>query len=73
MKWAVDRIENNIALLENIITLEKKEVAVSLLPENIHEGSILFFTNNTYVVSLTEEEKRRKEIEFRFRRLRNKD
>ena len=71
MKWAVDRIEDNIAILENINTLEKKEVAISLLPSSIHEGSILIYQNNTYTADIFEEEMRRKLIEEKFRKLRN--
>ena len=71
MKWAVDRIEDNIAILENIDTLEKKEVAISLLPSSIYEGSILRYQNNTYIADISEEEIRRKLIEEKFRKLRN--
>lgn len=73
MMWAVDKIDEGIALLENTDTLEKKEVYTSLLPSSIHEGSILIYENDTYFLCLTEEEKRRQEIRERFSRLRNKD
>ena len=73
MKWSVDKIENDIVLLENILTGDKKEVDILLLPSSIHEGSILRYDNNTYSMDLSEEEKRRQEILFRFKNLRNKD
>ena len=73
MKWSVDKIENDIVLLENILTGDKKEVDILLLPSSIHEGSILKYDNNTYSMDLSEEEKRRQEILFRFKNLRNKD
>lgn len=73
MKWAVDKIEQGIVLLENIETGEKKEVATSLLPSSINEGNILIEETNTYQVDLPEEEKRRQEILTRFQKLRNKD
>lgn len=73
MKWSVDKIENNIVLLENILTGEKKEVDILLLPSSIHEGSIIIYDNNTYFMDLSEEEKRRQEILFRFKSLRSKD
>lgn len=73
MKWAIDKIEQNIALLENIETGEKKEVATSLLPPHIKEGNILIEKNNTYQVNFSTEEKRRQELELQFKRLRNKD
>lgn len=71
MKFAVDRIEDNIAVLENIETNELMSVDVTLLPSSIHEGSILVFINNTYISDNDEEEIRRKMIEERFMKLRN--
>lgn len=71
MKWIIDRIEENIAILEQSDTKEKKEVNITLLPPSIHEGSILINKNNQYQLSLSEEEQKRKEIEERFKRLRN--
>lgn len=72
MKWAVDKTDEKIALLENIATGEKKEVNTSLLPSSIHEGSILSYENGIYSLCISEEEKRRQEIRLRFERLRNK-
>ena len=63
MKWAVDRIIDNIAILENIESLEKKEVDISLLPSSIKDGTILIFKDNTYIEDISEEEKRRREID----------
>ncbi len=71
MKWAIDRIENNQALLENITTKEKKEVSIFLLPPNIHEGAILLYENNTYRINTQEEQSRRKLIEEKFKKLRS--
>lgn len=68
--WAIDRIEDNIAILENRTTLELKEVDISLLPNNIKEGSILKFNNNIYTLELSKEEKIRQEILEKFQRLR---
>lgn len=72
MKWAIDKIENNIAILEEITTKEKKEVSTLILPSSIHEGSILIFENNTYSLDIEIEQKRRQEILERFKRLRDK-
>lgn len=71
MKFAVDRIEDDIVVLENIETNELREIDRMLLPSSIHEGAILVFANNTYILDNDEEEKRRKMIEERFMRLRN--
>ena len=56
MKYAVDKIKNNIALLEDINTKEKKEINISLLPTSIKEGSILLFKDNQYYKEESEEE-----------------
>lgn len=70
MKWIVDRIENNLVVLENSTTREIKEVELNLLPSSIHEGAILIKQENKYILDEEEEFKRRKEIEERFKRLR---
>ena len=71
MKWAVDRIIDNVVILENIETLEKKEVDISLLPSSIKDGTILIFKDNTYIEDISEEEKRRREIYKKFMSLRS--
>jgi len=68
--YSIDRIEDNIAILENRTTLELKEVDITLLPNNIKEGSILEFKNDTYTLELSKEEKIRQEILEKFQRLR---
>ena len=73
MKYAVDRIEDNIVVLEDINTKEKQEVQKGLLPSNIKDGTILIFENNEYKLDLNEEKLRRKKIQERFNRLRKKD
>ena len=73
MKYAVDEIIDDIVVLENIETLEKLEVHISLLPHFIHEGSILVYKDNKYILDKTEELLRRKLIEEKFKRLRSND
>ena len=46
MKYALDRIEENIAILENIQTGEKRKISIFKLPQNLHEGTILKEKNN---------------------------
>ena len=70
MKYALDRIEENIAILENIETGERRKISIQHLPPNIHEGTILKEKNNTYTIDIQEEEKRRKLIEDKFKKLR---
>ena len=68
--WSIDRIEENIAILENRTTQELKEVDITLLPNNIKEGSIVSYENNIYTLELSKEEKIRQEILERFQKLR---
>lgn len=69
MKYSIDRIEDNVAVLENIVDKEKKEIDISLLPKGSREGSILLFRNDKYELDLDEEEIRRKRIMEKFKRL----
>lgn len=71
MNYAVDRIDENIATIENIINKEKKEVPLELLPKNVKEGSIITLKNDTYILNSNEEEARRKIIEEKLNRLKN--
>ena len=41
MKYAIDQIIDNIAILENIETKEKLEVDTKLLPKNVKEKNVL--------------------------------
>ena len=49
MKYAIDRIEENIAILESINDKTQKEVPIKVLPSNIKEGTILTYENNIYI------------------------
>ena len=69
MKYAIDRIEENIAILENINTKEKLEINITELPKGIKEGSILVFKDNKYIIDEAEEENRRKIILEKFNKL----
>ena len=71
MKYAVDRIINDIAILENIETNEMCEIDISTLPFSIHEGAIITLKNGVYYLEENEEDKRRKMIEDRFKRVRD--
>ena len=71
MKYTVDRIENDIVVLETFDTLEMINVKKDLLPPNIHEGSILYYENNKYILDEQEEIERRKKIEERFNQLKD--
>ena len=72
MKYIVDRIEDNIVVLENQDTKEIINIDMSLLPKKIKEGNILIYKNNSYYIDKEAEIKRRKEILEKFKKLRNK-
>ena len=65
MKYSIDRIEENIAILENLEDGTKKEVNIELLPENIVEGSIIV-EKETYELDLIEEQVRRDALKSKF-------
>lgn len=69
MKFAIDRIEENIAVCQNLETKEMIEVTIDKLPKDIKDGTILLLEDNEYKLDLTEEEIRRKRIQERFNRL----
>lgn len=72
MKFAIDQINDEIAVLENLETAEKKELNLNELPPNIKEGTILVYTNDEYIVDEITENIRRKIISARFNRLKKK-
>lgn len=72
MKYVVDRIEDEIVILESLETQLKKEVLLSELPEEIKEGNILIYENELYTIDLEEEQKRRQTIKNKFDMLRKK-
>ena len=73
MKYAVDRIEENIVVLENIETKEKKKVKKDQLPKGIKEGNILIEENNEYLIDTTLEKERRKLLEEKLNKLKRKN
>lgn len=73
MKYAIDQIIDNIAILENIETKEKLEVDTKLLPKNFKEKNILVEKNGKYFKDKKEEEARLKRIEEKLKRLQNLD
>lgn len=54
MKYAVDRIEENIVVLENIDTKDKLEANLNELDFEIKDGDIIIFDGKKYINSKTE-------------------
>lgn len=48
MKYAVDRVEGNTIVLENIETKEIREIDKNKLNYEVDDGDILFYKNNKY-------------------------
>lgn len=71
MKYAVDEIIDDIAVLENIDTGEKAEVSLGLLPSDIKDGTIISFVDGKYHIDLDEEMLRKQRIIEKMRLLKN--
>ena len=69
-KYAVDRIEGNFAVLENIKTKEIKIVELLLLPV-VKEKDILVYENELYMIDNEERRKRLKMIQEKLDKLKN--
>lgn len=72
MKYAVDKIEENIVTLESLDTKEKKEILLEVLPSNIKEGTILTYENEVYKKDEVLEQQRKTSIQNKFNMLRKK-
>lgn len=72
MKYAIDKIEDNIVVLENIETKKKEEINIKSIIGEIHEGAIVIKDRDTYVINIIEEELRRKRLREKLERLKKK-
>ncbi len=72
MKYAVEKIEEDIVVLESLEDRTKKEVQISELPENIKEGNIITYENELYKKDEELERQRRETIKNKFDMLRKK-
>lgn len=69
MKYAVDQIIDEIAVLEEIETGEKKEVSLEFLPEEVQEGNTLLYQDNEYYLDRQYEAVRRQTLEEKMEEL----
>lgn len=72
MKYCIDRIENDIAVLENLETKEIMEININLLPNNIKENSIVIYDNYEYIIDKETEKERKKNLLSKFNKLKKK-
>lgn len=73
MKFSVDRIEEGIAVLENINSKEIIEVEVNELDFVIVEGNILVYENGVFSLDKSEEELRRESLRERLNKLKKSE
>ena len=71
MKYAVDKIEDDIIVLENIKTNEIKKIKINEINFNVKESDILIYKNNKYIKDDNEKESRLKTIQEKFNRVKN--
>lgn len=71
MKYVIDRIEEDIAVLQDLNTKEMLNINIKDLPTNIKEGTYLI-KNKIFKIDKKTEDRKRKEIRQRFNKLRRK-
>ena len=71
MRFAIDKIMDDIAVLENIDTGEIKNVDICILPKNIKETDILILENGIYKLDINEKENRINMLKEKMNKLRN--
>ncbi len=69
MKWAVDRIEDDIVVLQNIETREVMDVEKNKFDLNVTEGMIVQETPDGFIHDEDEENIRKQVIADKFSRL----
>ncbi|MBQ3436061.1 MAG: DUF3006 domain-containing protein [Bacilli bacterium] len=72
IKYAVDKIEENIAELENLETGEHLYINVKKLPAKVKEQDVLVYISKKYVLDNKEKEERKRKINKKFEQLREK-
>jgi len=72
MKYAVDRIEGDIAVLENLDTRELLNIKLTELPE-ITDGDIIKYEDGKYIKDMETQNKRLEEIKSKMELLKKKE
>ncbi len=67
--YTVDRIEEDIVILEDRKTLKIIEIEINKLPKDIQEGSILDFIDNEFVLNTKKTKETKKRINDLFESL----
>ena len=69
MRYVVDRIENDKAILEGRVNKRQKEVDLNLLPKGIKDGDILSYKKQTYTILTKETLAKTEYMKQRFNKL----
>lgn len=73
MKFAIDRIIDDMVVLENISTGEIENVNISKMPDNIKETDIVLFENDIYKLDINEKENRINLLKEKMNKLRGEN
>lgn len=67
--YAIDRIENDIVIAENLKTKEKIELKINEFPFELKEGTIFSIENNNIIKQEKTEQERREILRKKMERL----
>lgn len=73
MMYSVDKIENGIATIENLLTKELINVKLKDLPNNVKEKDMLKYDGNLYMLDESLKEKRARMLKDKMELLRKKE
>ena len=71
MKYAVDKIEDDLVVCEELTTGEKITLNKNEIKGDVQEGTIIIKSDSSYEVNNQEEENRRKLLQEKLNRLKN--
>ena len=73
MKYVVDRIENNIIILENLKDKSILEIPKDKINFLVKDGDVLYYDNNNFKLDLETKKKRIELIKEKFNKVQKKD
>ena len=73
MKYVVDRIKNNIIILENLKDKSILEIPKDKINFFVKDGDVLYYDNNKFRLDLETKKKRIELIKEKFNKVKKKD
>lgn len=73
MMYSVDKIENDVATIENLLNKELINVKLKDLPNNVKEKDMLIYDGNSYMLDESLKEKRTRMLKDKMELLRKKE